>query len=154
METATTRTSVSSLTFASPLVILTGSMVAASFALVSVLFGYMIGGILFGVTALALSMLSLEFGLAILFLIVILFNTEEIRSISIPFFGGGLRPTDLITAVPVEICREYFGISMRESEREKFALATLTVSGHLFGSARPSGTTNGSTAPAESGPPN
>jgi O-antigen ligase len=99
METATTRTSGSPLTFAPPLAILTGSVVAASFALVSVLFGYSMGGILFGVTALALSMLSLEFGMAILFLIVILFNTEEIRSISIPFFGGGLRPTDLVTAV-------------------------------------------------------
>jgi O-antigen ligase len=100
METATTRTSdYSPQAFASPLAILTGALVAASFALVSVLFGYAIGGILFGLTALALSMLSLEFGMALLFLIVILFNTDEIRSISIPFFGGGLRPTDLVTAL-------------------------------------------------------
>jgi len=102
METAATRASdYSREVFAPPLAILTGALVAASFTLVSVLFGYTVGGILFGFTALALSTLSLEFGMALLFLIVILFNANEIRSISIPFFGGGLRPTDLVTAVIV-----------------------------------------------------
>ena len=99
METATFRTSYSAETIAPHVALLAGGCLAASFALVGVLYGSITGGVLFGIVALALSMLSLEFGLALLFLVVILFNTGEIRSISIPFFGGGLRPTDLVTAV-------------------------------------------------------
>ena len=99
METATLRTSYAGKPFAPPLAWLAGGFMVATFALVGVLYGPMTGGVLLGALALALSMLSLEFGLGFLFIIVVLFSTEEIRSISIPFFGGGLRPTDVVTAV-------------------------------------------------------
>jgi O-antigen ligase len=99
METTTIRTGNSEPAFARPSALLAGGCIAASFALAGILYSPFTGGVLFAIAALALCMLSLEFGLALLFAIVILFNTGEIRTISIPFFGGGLRPTDVITAV-------------------------------------------------------
>jgi O-antigen ligase len=42
------------------------------------------------------SMFSLEFGLTSLLVLVILFPREELFSFSIPFFGGGLKATDIL----------------------------------------------------------
>lgn len=39
---------------------------------------------------------------------------------------------ELITAVPLEVCRKYFGVEEIE-DPQKFADATIDVSGHLFG---------------------
>ena len=98
MEAATIRTTCFETTFARPSALLAGACIVASFALVGILYGPIAGGVLLAFAALALSLLSLEFGLGFLFAIVVFFNTGEIRSISIPFFGGGLRPTDVLTA--------------------------------------------------------
>ena len=38
---------------------------------------------------------------------------------------------DLITAVPLAICEEYYGVAI--AERQTFAYATIAVSSHLFG---------------------
>jgi cytochrome P450 len=38
---------------------------------------------------------------------------------------------DLVTAVPLDICEEYYGVPI--SDRQRFAYATIDVSGHLFG---------------------
>ena len=38
---------------------------------------------------------------------------------------------DLITAVPLAICEEYYGVQIQE--RQTFAYATIAVSSHLFG---------------------
>ena len=40
---------------------------------------------------------------------------------------------DLITAVPLDICRDYYGVHLEESERQTFAYAALELSAHLFG---------------------
>lgn len=39
----------------------------------------------------------------------------------------------LITAVPLDVCRDYFGVAVEEQERQTFAYATLELSAHLFG---------------------
>jgi len=39
----------------------------------------------------------------------------------------------LITAVPLDICRDYFGVAIEEDERQIFAYAAIELSGHLFG---------------------
>ncbi len=38
---------------------------------------------------------------------------------------------DLITRVPLEVCKKYYGVEIEE--QQKFAYATMDVSGHLFG---------------------
>ena len=40
---------------------------------------------------------------------------------------------DLVTAVPLDICRDYYGVALEERERQTFAYAALELSGHLFG---------------------
>jgi cytochrome P450 len=40
---------------------------------------------------------------------------------------------ELITAVPLDICERYYGIRIAPDERQKFAYATIDVSGYLFG---------------------
>jgi cytochrome P450 len=40
---------------------------------------------------------------------------------------------DLLTAVPVELCREYYGVAVERDEERRFVYATLELSGHLFG---------------------
>jgi len=48
---------------------------------------------------------------------------------------AGVRKIDaireLITGVPLEVCREYYGVKIDDGQ--KFAYATIDVSGHLFG---------------------
>jgi cytochrome P450 len=39
----------------------------------------------------------------------------------------------LITAVPLDVCHRYYGVVLEEQERQKFAYATIELSGHLFG---------------------
>ena len=39
----------------------------------------------------------------------------------------------LLTAVPVDLCRDYYGVAIHEDERETFAHAAIELSGHLFG---------------------
>ena len=39
----------------------------------------------------------------------------------------------LITAVPIDICRDYYGVVIDEEERQTFAYATIELSAHLFG---------------------
>ena len=39
----------------------------------------------------------------------------------------------LITAVPLDICRDYYGVALDEDERQTFAYAAIELSGHLFG---------------------
>jgi cytochrome P450 len=45
---------------------------------------------------------------------------------------------ELITAVPVELCRAYYGVTI--DDPEKFAYATMELSGHLFGPPPPRST--------------
>ncbi|MGQ0546920.1 MAG: cytochrome P450 [Betaproteobacteria bacterium] len=40
---------------------------------------------------------------------------------------------ELITAVPLEVCRRYYGIDVPAADGQRFAYATIDVSGHLFG---------------------
>jgi hypothetical protein len=40
--------------------------------------------------------LSLDFGVALLMTIVILFKRDQLFSVSLPLFGGGLKPTDML----------------------------------------------------------
>jgi cytochrome P450 len=54
---------------------------------------------------------------------------------------GGVSPSggqidvirDLVTRVPLDVCRNYFGVHLDDSELETFAYATIAISGHLFG---------------------
>ena len=39
----------------------------------------------------------------------------------------------LITAVPLDICRDYYGVALGENERQTFAYAAIELSAHLFG---------------------
>jgi len=39
----------------------------------------------------------------------------------------------LITAVPIEVCRSYFGIPIEKANAQRFAAASIVLSGHLFG---------------------
>jgi cytochrome P450 len=39
----------------------------------------------------------------------------------------------LITGVPLEICRRYYGVDIPTADAQRFAYATIDVSGHLFG---------------------
>jgi cytochrome P450 len=39
----------------------------------------------------------------------------------------------LITAVPLDLCRDYYGVAVEEHERQTFAYATIELSAHLFG---------------------
>ena len=40
---------------------------------------------------------------------------------------------NLITAVPIDVCRKYFGVRVNKEEQQVFAYATIELSGHLFG---------------------
>lgn len=40
---------------------------------------------------------------------------------------------ELITAVPLDICNDYYGVRIEDGERDKFAYAAIDLSGHLFG---------------------
>jgi cytochrome P450 len=39
----------------------------------------------------------------------------------------------LVTAVPLDICRDYYGVALDERERQTFAYAAIELSAHLFG---------------------
>jgi cytochrome P450 len=41
--------------------------------------------------------------------------------------------SQLVTAVPLDICREYYGVDIAEEGGQAFAYATIELSGHLFG---------------------
>lgn len=70
-------------------------------------------------------------------------SADDLISKSIPCPSTDRRRIDaireLITRVPIEVCREYFGVEIEEPQ--DFADATIDVSGHLFGQAtvKPSG---------------
>ena len=67
-------------------------------------------------------------------------DAGEVARISWDFASGAIAgavegPMDaipqLITAVPLEVCRQYYGVDIPDGQR--FAYATIDVSGHLFG---------------------
>jgi cytochrome P450 len=39
----------------------------------------------------------------------------------------------LVTAVPLEVCRRYYGVDIPSADGQRFAYATIDLSGHLFG---------------------
>ena len=39
----------------------------------------------------------------------------------------------LVTAVPIDLCNRYFGLSITDGEARSFADASIELSGHLFG---------------------
>lgn len=51
-----------------------------------------------GVVAVVLSMVSARFGIAVLISLSALFFRSELFIFSLPFFGGGLKPTDILLA--------------------------------------------------------
>jgi cytochrome P450 len=55
------------------------------------------------------------------------------RRLALPRRGPFEAIHGLLTAVPLDICRNYFGVDITEEEGQTFAYATLELSGHLFG---------------------
>lgn len=56
----------------------------------------MVVGLLCGTLVMLGAAYSVEFGVSVLLVTVILFNRSELFAFSIPFFGGGFKPTDLL----------------------------------------------------------
>lgn len=74
-----------------------------------------------------------------------LFPLDDIERIVVPralesaqtrLEQAGRGPFDaipgLITAVPLDLCRDYYGVALEEHERQTFAYATIELSAHLF----------------------
>ena len=53
-------------------------------------------GFAIGIPLLTGAFLSLDFGLALLMIVVIAFQRAQLFSLSLPLFGGGLKPTDML----------------------------------------------------------